>query len=464
MALDIIMSKVRVGSGEDGVRENLINDLACESVELSHGLVDKLLHRFRDDWKSAMGIFRWAEARPGFNHASDAYDTMVDILGKSKQMDRMRGMLDEMRRRSLVSLNTVAKVMRRFAGAGLWEDAVRTFDELEHLGLGKNTETMNILLDTLCKEGKVERAREIFLALKPYVSPNPHTFNIFIHGWCKLDRVDEAHWTIQEMKGHGVNPCVISYSIIVHFYCRLHDFPNVYKLLDEMCDQGCPPNVVTYSTVMNYLTKAGRFDEALQIPERMRSVGCRPDTLFYNSLIHALGRVGRVTDAMDVFNVEMPRNGVYPNTSTYNSMISMLCHHGIEEEALRLLEEMDDPSTCKPDAQTYHALLKSCFKRGKTDQLLSELLDHMVNKNHLSLDLSAYTLLIHGLCRVNKCDWAYLLFEEMVGQEMAPRQRTCRLLLEEVKQRNMYDAAERIECFLSKRKSGSNSTYGIRNC
>ncbi|OWM90915.1 hypothetical protein CDL15_Pgr027402 [Punica granatum] len=52
--LHIVVSKVRVGSSEDEVCRNLIDDGACESVELSHGLVEKLLHRFRDDWKSAL--------------------------------------------------------------------------------------------------------------------------------------------------------------------------------------------------------------------------------------------------------------------------------------------------------------------------------------------------------------------------------------------------------------------------
>ncbi|OWM76187.1 hypothetical protein CDL15_Pgr009833 [Punica granatum] len=456
--LHIVVSKVRVGSSEDEVCRNLIDDGACESVELSHGLVGKLLHRFRDDWKSALGVFRWAESRSSFCHVPEAYDAIVDILGKSKQMERMRGMLDEMRKRGAVSLNTVSKVMRRFAGAGFWRDAVRLFDELENLGLEKNIETMNLLLDTLCKEGKVEQAREIFLALKPHIPPDAYTFNIFIHGWCKLDRVDEALWTIQEMKGHGTQPCVISYSIIIHCYCRLHDFVKVYELFDKMHGQGCPPNIVTYSTVMNYLAKAERYDEALQIRERMKSVGCRLDSLFYNSLIHVLGRAGRLEDAAYVFRVEMPENGVSWNTSTYNTMVSMFCHHGQVREALSLLDEMDSFGNCKPDAQTYHPLLKSCFKSGKTDSLLSELLDHMVNKNHISLDLSAYSLLIHGLCRANKCDWAYLLFEEMVGQDIVPRQQTCRLLLEEVKERNMYDAAERIEGLMMKLKSTKQTT------
>lgn len=448
--LDVIIYKVQLGSTEDEVFQSLKQDNVCNNMQLSHHLVDKLLRRFKDDWKSALGVFRWAGSSPGYEHTPEIYDTMVDILGKAKRMDQMRALLVEMNEGHFITINTVAKVMRRFTGAGQWEDAVKTFDQLGAFGLEKNTETMNVLLDTLCKENKVEQARAIFLELKSHISPNAYTFNIFIHGWCKVNRVDEAHWTIQEMKGHGCRPCVISYSTIIQSYCRQYNFSKVYELLDEMQAQGCPANVVTYTTIMCSLTKSEEYEEAIQIADRMKMVGCKPDTLFYNCLIHTLGRAGRVQDAVHVFQVEMPKNGATPNTSTYNTMIAMLCHHAQVENAFHLLQEMENVEYCKPDTQTFYPLLKSCFKTGKTDIFLSQLLDDMVNKHHLSMDVSTYTLLIHGLCRANKCEWAYLLFEEMIGQEITPKYQTCRLLLDEVKLKNMYDAAEKIEDVMKK--------------
>ncbi|KAJ0094669.1 hypothetical protein Patl1_16865 [Pistacia atlantica] len=417
--LDVIISKVRLGSTEDEVFQSLKQDYVCNSMQLSHRLVDKLLRRFKDDWKSALGVFRWAGSFPGYEHTPEIYDSMVDILGKAKRMDQMRALLVEMNESHVITINTVAKVMRRFTGAGQWEDAVKTFDQLGTFGLEKNTETMNILLDTLCKESKVEQARAIFLELKSHISPNAHTFNIFIHGWCKVNRVDEAHWTIQEMKGHGCRPCVISYSTIIQSYCRQYNFSKVYELLDEMQAQGCPPNVVTYTTVMCSLTKSQEYEEAIQIVDRMKMV-------------------------------EMPKNGATPSTSTYNTMIAMLCHHAQVENAFHLLQEMENVEYCKPDTQTFFPLLKSCFKTGKTDIFLSQLLDDMVNKHHLSIDVSTYTLLIHGLCRANKCERAYHLFEEMIGQEITPKYLTCRLLLDEVKLKKMYDAAEKIEDVMKK--------------
>ncbi|CBI27550.3 unnamed protein product, partial [Vitis vinifera] len=284
--IDIIVSRIREGSSDDEVFKSLVHDEACNAIPMSQNLVDVLLHRFKDDWKSALGLFRWAESRLGYEHAPEAYDMMVDILGKLKQVDKMRALMEEMRQGNLVRLST------------------------------KNTESMNLLLDTLCKERKVEQARAIFLELKPHISPNTHTFNIFIHGWCKANRVDEAEWTIQEMKGHGCRPCVISYSTIIQSYCRQSNFRKVYELLDDMQAQGCAPNVVTYTTIMCSLTKR-----------------------------------------------------------------------------------------------------------------------------------------LFVFLRANKCEWGYNLFEEMVGKAITPRYKTCALLLDEIKQKNMHDAAERIEVFMKQMKT-----------
>ncbi|XP_062029548.1 pentatricopeptide repeat-containing protein At3g04130, mitochondrial [Rosa rugosa] len=446
--LDIIISRVPVGSTDDQVLLSLSHDQACNSIQLTHLLVHQLFHRFKNDWKSALGVFRWAESRPGYKLPPDAYDMIIDILGKMRQMDQTMHLLERMHHDRLVTLNTVGKVMRRFAGAGKWEDAVRIFDGLGRFGLEKNTESMNLLLDTLCKENKVEVARDIFLELKSHISPNAHTFNIFIHGWGKVNRVDEAHWTIQEMKGHGCRPCAISYSTIILFYCHKYNFGKVYELFDEMEAQACPPNVVTFTTVMCYLAKSEEFEEAMQLYERMKSAECKPDTLFYNSLIHTLGRARRVREAIHVFEVEMPENEVPHNTSTYNTMIAMFCNNAQEEEALKILRKMESSGLCKPDVQTYYPLLKMCFKTGKTDSCLIELVNDMVNGHHLSLDLSTYTLLIHGLCRAGKCEWAYSLFKEMIAQEMKPRYKTCRLLWDEVKLKNMSAAADSIEDFM----------------
>jgi pentatricopeptide repeat protein len=110
---------------------------------------------------------------------------------------------------------------------------------------------------------------------------------------------------------------------------------------------------------------------------------------------------------------------------------------------------METSAPFKLDGQTFYPLLKSCLRTGDMN-LLSQLLDDMVKKHQLSLDRSAYALLIHGLCRANKCQWAYHLFEEMISKDIVPKYQTCHMLLEEVKLKSMYDTAEKIEDFMKK--------------
>lgn len=450
--VDVIIDRVLAAQSECEVFQSLLHDIECNKIQITHSLVTRLLHRFQDDWKSAIGVLRWVETCPGYRPLSEHYAKLVDILGKMKQMEKMKALVEEICEDHPVSLDIISKMMRRLAGAGELKEAVKTFDELEKFGLEKNTESMNMLLDTLCKEHKVEQARALFLELKSHISPNANTYNIFIHGWCKIKRVEEAQWTIEEMKGCGLRPCVISYSTIIQFYCSQSKFYRVYELLDEMEAQGCPPNVVTFTTILHSLTKSGDIDEALLIAEKMKVAGCKPDTQFCNALIHTLGRAGHIEKALNVVTKEMPENRINPNTSTYNSMIAMFCHHKQEQRAQEYLRILEQSPYCEPDVQSFHPLLKLYIRDRKTDMCMN-LLDVMVKKHRLCPDLATYALLIHGLCRANKCERAYQLFMEMKGQNIKPRYVTCTLLLQEIKRKNMYGEAEIIEDFMKKMKS-----------
>ncbi|KAL9226301.1 hypothetical protein vseg_002131 [Gypsophila vaccaria] len=459
--IEVIARKIHVGRSEEEILRLLMHDEACEAINLSPSFVGACLCRFRDDWKAALGFFRWAESRCCYEHLCGEYDLMVDILGKARRFGEMRTLVGEMREKGLVGLSTVAKMMRRFAGARQWKDVVRTFDELGTFGLEKNTEAMNLLLDALCKENQVEMARVIFVELKKHISPSLHTFNIFIFGWCKIKRVEEAHWTLQEMKGYGFAPCVISYSTIIKAYCHLLDWSKVYELLDFMKTQGCQPSVVTCTIIMSLLTKAGEFEDALKIGDMVKSGGYQVDTTFYNALIHTYGKARLVREAFDVFKLEMPKMGVPPNTETYNTLIAMYCYHGQEDMAFKILEDLENSGVCKPDLQTFDPLLKTCLRLKMTDHHLSKLLDDMVTKHHLSLDVSRYTLLIHGLCRIDNCEWAFRLFEEMVDKGLILRYQTCRLLLDAVNQKSMSDAAETIDNYMKHLRDAKQDFPGI---
>lgn len=435
------LSKARNGSVQDLVQSLGVD---CPAVQLTSNIVDSLLFKFGDDWKSALGLFQWAQSRANYKHTAYACSRMMDLLGKMRQIDQMWDLLPDMHCRGLLTVETFAKCIRRLAGARRWKDAIMLFDKLDDMGLERNTETMNVLLDTLCKEKKVEVARQVFLVLSPFIPPDAYTFNIFVHGWCSARKIDEAMWSIEEMKSRGFPPSVITYTALLEAYCKQQKFRRVYEVLDSMCSEGCAPNIITYTMVMTSLAKSHMFEEALSVSHRMKSTGCKPDTLFYNSLIDLLGKAGHLTEASQVFKVEMPMNGVPRSLATYNTMISILCQKYRDEDALNVLKEME-AQPCKPDLHTYRPLLRLFLNRRGQADTIRNLLDELVNKHSLGLDVDTYTLLIHGLCRVGETEWAYQLFEEMVGSEIEPRHKTWELLLSDAQSKDMVGRVEKIQ-------------------
>lgn len=419
-------------------------------VKVSEDLVEQILKRFNNDWASALGFFEWASSQNEYKHTAEAYDTMVDILGKMKQFEAMWNLIKEMKELGgLISLRTFSKVMRRYTGAEKWTDAVKTFNRLEEFGVKMDTTAMNALLDTLCKERRTEHAWDIFLDLKNRIPPAPHTFNVLIHGWCKAKKLEEAEWTMEEMRRHGFDPSVITYTILVEAYCLQRDFRKVDDLLDEMQKRGCPPNVITYTIVMHALGKAKETQEAFRIYDRMKATGCTPDVAFYNSLIFIHGKTGQLESAQDIFQ-EMAKNGFPPNVTTYNTFISVVCEHLQEKKAFKIFHEMEE-ANCKPDLQTYNPLLKMCCKL-KRLKILSYLVDDMLKKD-CSPDLGTYTLLVHGLCKAGKLERACQFFEEMVEKKLIPKYRTYILLLDELEGVHKNEEKKRIQELMMKAES-----------
>ncbi|KAF0930801.1 hypothetical protein E2562_035276 [Oryza meyeriana var. granulata] len=431
----------RILSARFASPEAIVIAMDCCSVRVTGCLVDKILTRFSNDWVAAFGFFMWASTQGGYCHRSDSYDLMVDILGKFKQFDLMWDLINQMVEvGGLISLMTMTKVMRSLAGASRWTEAINAFHKIDRFGVLKDTKAMNVLLDTLCKERSVKRARGAFQELRVTIPPDESSFNTLIHGWCKARMLKEAVETMEEMKHHGFSPSVVTYTSLVEAYCIEKDFQTVYTLLDEMLNRLCLPNVITYTIVMHALGKAGRTRKALDTFDKLKEDGFSPDASFYNSLIYILGRAGRLEDAYSVVE-EMRRTGIPPNVTTFNTLISAACDHSQAENALKLLVKMEEQS-CKPDIKTYTPFLKLCCKR-QWLKLLLFLVCHMFRKD-ISPDFSTYTLLVSWLCRNGKVAQSCLFLEEMVLMGFTPKQETFDLVMDKLEMRNLQTTYKKI--------------------
>ncbi|KAL4388408.1 hypothetical protein GQ457_09G020150 [Hibiscus cannabinus] len=422
--------------------EKVVQVLNASNLSVSHGLVEQLLKRFSNSWISAYGIFIWAKTQTGYRHAPESYNLMLDVLGKARLFDLMLDMVKEMKQlKGYISLDTMLKVMRRFAKARRFSEAIEVFRSVEEHGVEKDVMALNGLLDALVKGDSVEHAYEAFVELKEGIPLNSSSFNILVHGFCKARRLSDARKILNEMVEHGFQPCVVSYTCFIEAYCREKDFRNVDAVLDEMKEKGCRPKAVTYTIIMHARGKAGEVGKALEVYETMKNDGCLLDASFYSSLVFFLSKAGRLEYADEIF-VDMVKQGVKPNALTYTTMISSACKHSLEEKALKLLKKMEEDS-CKPDISTYAPLLKMCCRK-KRMKVLNFLLSHMLN-NDVSMDHSTYTILVRGLCNSGKIEQACAFFEEMVLKGMRPKDSICKMLVEKLEKEDMTEAKLKIQ-------------------
>ncbi|PWA84592.1 tetratricopeptide repeat (TPR)-like superfamily protein [Artemisia annua] len=86
-----------------------------KSLQFTSNALTNQEHKY--DWKSALGVFKWEESHPNYTPLSESYDTMLEILGKVKQVEKMKTLLKQMNHHHLVTVNSKAMVMRRLCGA-----------------------------------------------------------------------------------------------------------------------------------------------------------------------------------------------------------------------------------------------------------------------------------------------------------------------------------------------------------
>ncbi|WJX66464.1 hypothetical protein P8452_51021 [Trifolium repens] len=95
--------------------------------------------------------------------------------------------------------------------------------------------TYNMLIDGLCKEGRLKDAQVMFqdLLIKGY-NVTVWTYNIMINGLCLEGLFDEAFALPQKMEENGCIPDVVTYQTIIYTLFENDENVHAEKLLREM--------------------------------------------------------------------------------------------------------------------------------------------------------------------------------------------------------------------------------------
>ena len=103
----------------------------------------------------ALSLLHSARLHPSFaptRPPADAYDAVVDALGRARQFDAAWRVVVDAAADGAASPRTFAVLARRLVAAGMTRQAIRAFDDMEAF-VGREPDAVEFatLLDTLCK-------------------------------------------------------------------------------------------------------------------------------------------------------------------------------------------------------------------------------------------------------------------------------------------------------------------------
>ena len=384
-------------------------------VRVSPDLVESVLKRFGNAGMLAFRFFEWAEKQRNYSHSIRAYHSVIESLAKIRQYQIVWDLVNAMRKRGMLNIETFCIIMRKYARAQKVDEAIYTFNVMEKYDMPPNLAAFNGLLSALCKSKNVRKAQEIFDSMKDRFVPDSKTYSILIDGWGRAPNLPKAREIFREMVCVGCSPDIVTYGIMVDILCKAGRVDEAVEVVKDMDANNCRPTSFIYSVLVHTYGVENRIEDAIDTFLDMESKEIKPDVVVYNALIGAFCKVNKFKNVHRVLQ-EMECNGVSPNSRTYNVIISSLISQGETDRAFRVFRQMI--KSCEPDADTYTMLIKMFCERNELEMAL-KIWKYMKSKRFVP-SMHTFSVLINGLCEKGNAMKACVLLEEMIENGIRP--------------------------------------------
>ncbi|CAA6658159.1 unnamed protein product [Spirodela intermedia] len=376
-----------------------------------------------------------------------------------------------------------------FSGGLAAGDSISLLEELIRKGIPMDDYPVSIILNGLCKEGKLCKAAEILelLLQRGSSAAGEVVFNTVIDGFCRKGDMEGAFAMLRRMELAGVRPGCITYNTLINGLCKSQKLEAAAELAGAMATKGVPPSVETFNTLVNAYAKAFLFER-----------GINPNAQTFNILIGGYCKSGRVENAIKRLE-DMKEKNISPTIVTLNTIIDGLCREGKVKEAEELAAQLREKARdirralevyeevkkqgLSPTIATFHILIRAASLEGMIQQqelvpdraLYNALIrmyscsgeihraltfrEEMMEKN-IPADEMTYTSLVMGWCRkldmeearrifqdmringLHDFDRAQALVREMVEEGLSPSAGTVDELLNGLRQEGRMQEAE----------------------
>ncbi|KHN23583.1 Pentatricopeptide repeat-containing protein [Glycine soja] len=236
----------------------------------------------------------------------------------------------------------------------------RRMVESSHVDIG--VQSLTVMVDVLCKRGKVGRAKELMkemtagnvrmvsalfdeMILRGIV-PNTHTFGELISRVCKVGQMEVLKILLEEMQSKGVDLIVVIFNMMMDGYYIRGMVDKAFRLQDTMERKRLEVDVFIYNILASWLCKL--HEEANRVLTVMVKKGVAPNVMTCTTFIEIYCKEGNLAEVERnekvkrayVLQAEIIEKGLLPDVFTYTSLI--LGEYIVDkvDEALKLFNEM----------------------------------------------------------------------------------------------------------------------------
>ncbi|KAH0678063.1 hypothetical protein KY284_019148 [Solanum tuberosum] len=338
--------------------QKLHNNLCKTPFDLTHEFFLQICNKFQYSWRPIYKFYQFTKTQPHFNHTPVTFNKMLDVIGKSRNIDLFWEVLQEIGRCQLVTPKTYVVGVKTLASARELKKCVGVFHLMNEYGYGYSVDVLNKVVEALCRSKLVEEAEHVVLKLKDWVKPDEVTYRWLIYGFCDVGDVIEASKIWNLMVDEGFEPDIASIETMIETLFKNNRYVEALKVFQSVrVNRMSELGVSTYRLVINWLCKKGKLGESYLLFEEMEKRGIKVDNLTLGSITYGLMSRGRVMEAYRV--VEGVEN---PDISVYHGMIKGLLKLKRASEATEVFREMIKRG-CEPIMHTYVMLLQGHLGR-----------------------------------------------------------------------------------------------------
>merc|ERR1719243_62338 len=306
--------------------------------------------------------------------SAPTYGSMIKAYGRARDIERVRELWAEMRRRCVKPTSiTLGCMVDALVCNGLPEAAHDLVKEIAEDAVTRdilNTVVYSTLLKGFAQARQPERVHAVYEEmLDAGISCNTVSYNTMIDANARTGNMAKAAELFSSMQEHRVSPDVITYSTLVKGYCQAGDIDMGFQVLREMNKSGKhDPDEILYNSLLDGCAKQHRVDDALNLLEDMHQNQVRPSNFTLSILVKLLGRSRRLNQAFTMVEETCKRFDLQANVHVYTCLIFACFQNRQMPRALQLHDSMITEAGVEPDERTYAVLARGCLGAGSFEK------------------------------------------------------------------------------------------------